>query len=422
MVLQMRQQLRQLQQLQQQMQMQKLMLLLFPMQLLISAPLHAQSFETCSPENSYVESLLPIAKPYPRPSAVPQFCVQQAHLSLPVKGYYGFCETSVGTPTRSHPRPCVSEKYVSAVHRALLDATDCFGHDALLAFATFNLESALHLNAVGAATDVGVGQLTKSAIDEVNMNALDRARRQAQASTKASCRAMLPFMTAHPGDAPNRCGFMSLPENPNRNVIYSVLLMLQNKRIIENLWNRHGIVLPAEVDSVRLKSLLAMLAYNSGGGGLMATLKAYVQQMGAENLTNSHFRMEGLDEAGFTRYLEANFPTNDAATRKRVSKYIGHVMTSARRVDKLAGGTQACLHTEYFERPIQPLEPSPQPDRKLARKLVKENLLAMAREEEKEVTDCETARHNFMFKFAPRGAALKDLPDYLRQAYDVLCD
>lgn len=394
-------------------------LMLMPI-LLLTPHAYAQIYEVCSEQNSYLENLLPVAKPHPAPHAIPQLCVQTAHLSLPVKGYYGFCETPVGTPARTHIRACVSEKYVASVHHALLDATDCFGHDPLLAFATFNLESALHLNAVGAATDVGVGQLTKSAIDEVNLNALDKARKLAQASTKSSCRLMLPYMTAHPSDAPNRCGFMSLPENPNRNVIYSVLLMLQNRKIVQTLWTRYGIELPAEISADRLKSLLAMLAYNAGAGGVMATLKAYVQQMGAENLTTSHFRMEGLDEAGFTRYLGENFPSNDPVTRKRVSKYIGHVLTSARRIDKLAGGTQACLHIDYFERPIQPLDPAPAPDRELARRLVKENLLAIAREEDKDL-ECTTARHNFMFKFAPRGSTMEDLPSYLRIAYDELC-
>lgn len=394
-----------------------------PLLLTVLASASALAYETCTEENSYLENLLPAEDPT-QVTTFPQTCVETAHLTLAPRGYYGFCESPVGQPGRTHPRACISGKYVSAIVHALDDVTDCLGYDIRLAFATFNLESALHLNAVGAATDVGIGQLTKTAIDEVTLNALPRARRMAAASSKHSCQRILPNMTEHSSAIGDRCGFMSLPENPVRNLVYSVLLLQQNRRVVNNLWNRESYDLP-NVNSERLKALITMLAYNSGPGGIMATLKGYVQQIGAANLTDYHFHFEGTDEDGFVRYINDNFPSADAGVRKRVSKYIGYIFNSARRVDKLAGGTTQCLHMEYIQPPIKPVgyQSVPAPEPHQAQRIIAANLRKIVDGIKRGRTrgGCMRMQQEFEFMFLGRGQKIKDLPYELRRAYKQLC-
>ncbi len=355
---------------------------------------------------------LPPAEPSAAPSSFPRVCIESAHLSLPLSGFYGFCPTPIGRPARTHKRPCISEKYVSAVHSGLVDVTDCFGYDPQLAYATFMLESGTHLNAVGAATDVGIGQLTKSAIDEVNLNAFDRAYRQASRSGKPSCSRILPAMTKHGSAIEERCGFMSLPENPVRNLVYSILLLQQNRRVINNLWARLQIDLPDAVDAERLKTLMSMLAYNSGPAGIVSVLKSYSTQMGP-TLTNQHFDFEGPDEGGFARYINSHFPSNDPVVRKRVSKYVGHVMASARRMDRVAGGRQECVHVKYLMPPIRAIAQINEQNRAQARGLVKQYAWSVA--------EIFKTCHDFEFAFLGQTLRAQDLTPQLRAVHHRLC-
>lgn len=381
------------------------------MSLLLSAPVFA--FETCTPENDYLENSLPTAEDPAVTDALPQNCVESANLSMPLQGYFGYCPAPVGRPARDRKRACISERFVSATHTALVNVADCLGYDARLAYSTLALESALHMNAVGAATDVGIGQLTRAAIDEVNLNAFDRALRAAKQSAKPSCAKILSWFSRGGSGIDERCAFMSLPENPGRNLIYSILLLQQNRRVVNNLWTRYQIELPAAVNAERLKTLIAMLAYNSGPAGVLSTLKSYTLQMGGA-LTDQHFDFEGPDEGGFARYLNYNFPSNDPAVRKRVSKYLGYVMASTRRFDKAAGGRQECIHAEYLNPPVRANARILVPNRAQARGLVK-SLSAQA-------ADSLGSCHDFEFAFLGNTLRPRDLIPSLRAFHHRLCD
>lgn len=307
----------------------------------------AHAFETCDSTNDYLEATLPEASGVVS-VGLPQACVEASHRSLALTGYYGYCATEQGMPARTHARPCVSEKYVSAVYTALIDVADCLDFDARLAFATFNLESAMHMNAVGAATDVGIGQLTQTAIDEVTMNALDRAKRAASGSAKASCARILPYMESRDSTRENRCGFMALPANPTRNLIYSILLIQQNRRSLERYWTRLGIVLPANVNAELVKERLTMLAYNAGSAGSVATLKTYIEQMGPQRLNERLLNFESRDYYSFVNFMARFYPvaTGKESTRKRISKYVKYIIQAGRRVEGITG--QACFDPATF--------------------------------------------------------------------------
>jgi len=362
------------------------------------------------------------------PDALPARCVETAQLSLPPTGFYGYCPTSEGLPIRSHPRPCVSDTYVSAVHASLVNAAQCFGLDERLAFATFNLESGLHITAVGPGADVGIGQLTKPAIDEVNLNAFTAARRQAERSPLASCQALLPLMTQHGAAAEVRCGFMVTPENPARNAIYSLLLIRQNQRAVESIWQRLGIQLPPHINSAALKQKLAMLAYNAGPATPVATLKAYVEVYGSR-LTEDHLHFENLTRPSFPWYIARQYPLVNA--RKRVSKYLRAVLRAARRVELAAG--VACFAPDTF--PLPPSGPAPMIRARAQAALPLQYMIELAQDFLKneawtQITSqrpnnptCVQRQSHFIYMFAGAHArSAQDLPRELQTLYAQLCD
>ncbi|MGE3684619.1 MAG: hypothetical protein AB7G93_23120 [Bdellovibrionales bacterium] len=396
---------------------------------ILSLPLPVRAYETCGPDNDYLEAGLP------EPDGttlthLPEACVERSHLNLPRMGFYGHCPSADGRPGRTHPRPCVSEKYVRAVHSALINVSECLGYDPRLAYATFNLESAMHLNAVGRATDVGVGQLTRVGIDEVNLNAFDRAYRQVSRSHLPACALILPMMSKHPSDIDQRCGFISSPENPVRNLIYSVLLIQQLRRSVDVYWSRLGIALPAEINAERVKRLMTMLSYNAGPGGVMATLKGYSMQMG-DQLKSRHFDFESTAPDSFVRYLRKNFPVGEGqdAVRNRVSQYLKHVLASVRRIDSLAGGQ--CLAPE-----VEPLPATQQAaggevrtiqwDGRVASQLVRTGVIDLTKYIGTEgrirgAKSCARLKHDLLFAFSPPEARVENLPSLVLKYYVKVC-
>jgi hypothetical protein len=396
------------------------MKLLFWLALTLS--FQASAYEICTEQNNYLESLLPNAGPEPY-SQLPSACVERAQLNLAAAGYYGFCPSPEGMPGRTHPRPCISEKYVRAVHTALLDASECLGYDPRWAFASFNLESALHLNAVGAAGDVGVGQLTRSAIDQINSRARAANEEMMRKSGIPACKRLLGYIKPHSGEPDQRCGFMSLPENPRRNLIYSILLLRDNRKLVERYFQRLDIRLPQTVDVERLQHQLAKLAYNSGAAGLVAALKAYLDQMGT-SAGPHHFHFENMEATSYPSYLGRHFPVKEGreSTRKRIAKYMKYVIASVRKVDGQLGGG-VCLSPDMFPPlGVHPVDQHSPPDAKQARRLVTKYLLKLADKSEAfRKTSCKEARAQFRFEFVPAGLEPEDLPAPLYKRWLRLC-
>lgn len=389
---------------------------------LLTSSHRVQAYETCTEQNNYLESLLPNAGPEPY-SRLPSACVERAQLNLPAGGYYGFCAGPEGMPGRTHPRPCISEKYVRAIHSALIDVSDCLGYDPRWAFASFNLESALHLNAVGAAGDVGVGQLTKSAIDQINSRARAVTEEMMRKSSIPACKRLLGYIKSHSSEPEQRCGFMSLPENPRRNLLYSVLLLRDNRKLIERYFVRLGLNLPSTVDVERLQIQLAKLAYNSGAAGLAATLKAYLDQMGT-SVGPHHFHFENLEATAYPAYLGRYFPVKEGreSSRKRIAKYMKYVIASVRKVDSQLGGG-VCLSPEMFPPlTVHPVDRTPTIDPVQADRLVTKYILQLADQSEAlHMRDCRKARAQFRFEFVPMGLEPEDLPEPLYKRWLSLC-
>lgn len=380
------------------------------------------AYEVCTDENNYLEDFLLDYGPEPE-SLLPSACVERAQLNLPAKGFYGHCDGPVGMPGRTHPRPCVSKNYVRTVHSALLDASECLGYDPRWAFASFNLESALHINAVGLAGDVGVGQLTKAAINQINMRARADAEEMVRNSSIPACQRLRGFMAPHTSEPEQRCGFMTMPENPRRNLIYSILLLRENRKLIEKYFLRLKPDFPPSVNVERLKQQLAKLAYNSGVAGLAATIKAYTEQMGTR-LGPHHFHFENMETTAYPAYLGRHFPVKEGreSTKKRISKYMKYVIASVRKVDNQLGGG-VCISPEMFP-PLgpHPMDQAAMPDMQQAERLVLKYTKMLADQSEARFMEsCAEARAQFRFEFVPKGLEPKDLPEPLYARWRTLC-
>lgn len=387
----------------------------------------ALAYEICTPQNDYLESALPNwTNPAALNPTLPPACVEAAQRSLAVAGYYGYCADDNGKPGRTNLRPCISRNYIGSVYNALVDVSECVGVDAKRAFSVFNLESALHLNAVGAATDIGVGQLTSSAINEVNLNVLPAAIRAAKRSSLASCRRVLPAMFLAETDINKRCSFISVPKNPDHNMVFAVLLLKRNRQIVDNYVIKLGLQFPQRVNGPRVKELVGMLAYNSGAGGVMAVLKTYIDLWG-EQLTDAQFDFENRGPGSFVSFLQKNFPINDDTTRKRVSKYIGYIIQSARRVE--SGLTEGlCSDQDLFHTPVYTNGPTTEPHAvkvETIAALVDSNLRKLSAREPERMTlsadDCAQRKAEYLYTFVPRGSTLHDMPAVVQTGFTDLC-
>ena len=388
----------------------------------------AHAYERCTPKNSYLEHGLPPLSTQ-IVTSLPKQCVESAQMQFPAKGVYGFCPSAKGRIKRDRVRPCGSEAYVGTVHAAIADVAECLGANPRLLFVTLNLESGLHVNAVGPAGDAGIGQLTRPAIDEVNRRAFDAAREEVKKSNSPACRKILPHLTKLSSDVANRCAFIRVPDNPTRALIYSVLLIKQNRKAIDLFWDRLKPKISADLDLKHLKQHLTMLSYNAGPAGPVAVTAAFARSLGGK-LTNRDLNFSNTGPRGIVQFISKHFPVakKQLKARGRIGHYVPAIIAANRRVEEKAG--VACVEPDTFpslERSFAPdqaaNESEPAPDDQDADKDVEENMKTLAESFAPEVRGfgCADAQAEFLTQFLPAGGEVEDLPDYLRPAYDALC-
>lgn len=172
-------------------------------------------------------------------------------------GSYGHCESSSGQPNRGADGmgsylPCVTESYVNSVYNSLADVSDCLNIPIRELMPKLANESGLHINTLGPDADGGVGQLTRSALSEVYMryedipgqdSNLNYYIKEMSKSNKPSCSRIIAQKSAYtiavpagkrlcmihetdencfkPWMVQSRCEFMSAPESPLRNVLFT---------------------------------------------------------------------------------------------------------------------------------------------------------------------------------------------------------
>ncbi|HND85866.1 MAG TPA: hypothetical protein PLU50_08675, partial [Pseudobdellovibrionaceae bacterium] len=219
---------------------------------------------------------------------------------------FGYCGTQSGYPIRKNRAPCVTEDYVNLVYNAFQDVTDCMGIPQKLVLPKLLNESGFHINAMAPLRaldaegkiiktvltppfteeqkkgriiggDAGVGQLTGSALRDINATINDWTV-YINGSEKASCQRLKTYLgkipsqeNVHP-EVENRCSLMSMPQNPVYSFILWGVLFNNNQASIRYAWKENNIAgllekngfSATEEQMKRMRESLIILSYNAG--------------------------------------------------------------------------------------------------------------------------------------------------------------
>lgn len=259
----------------------------------------------------------------------------------PTPGHYLYCEE--GIKNRSNSAPCRSEDYINITHNSynlVLDCLDLKSDDLLPIIA---VESGFHMNAVSIfGVDIGVGQLTPPAIQDVNTNWDNYSL--VLNSEKNSCQQIISFLNNRnvtlPIEDKLECSLTRLPENPLLNILYTGLFYKTIKMYLSNFYSSTDILQKLEnLKGRKLKDLemyeitkkLATLTYNLGIVGTMNAFTEYVDFLIANEMNvPESFSFVSLERTknGFAQFLK----------NRGISSYLfiieDRLKTLRRRTDK----------------------------------------------------------------------------------------
>lgn len=166
--------------------------------------------------------------------AIPRKCVTHVMNKFnPRPKSLARCPSGMGTePQRGGAKPCISKNLVNLTYNHFTDVAECLNIEAKDLLPKLSNESGLIINTLGAGWDAGVGQLTQSAIEEVNKH-YDRyiAEMEKAAIKKPSCLRVMqykPYLKKAKDVLAARCSFIVPPENPMKNIVYMAIYNRMN--------------------------------------------------------------------------------------------------------------------------------------------------------------------------------------------------
>lgn len=211
------------------------------------------------------------------------------------------CASAEVEPTRGAYMPCVTSEYAYSIYNAFHDMVDCFDINGRKLLPKLWNESGFHINTLGGGMDAGVGQLTRSAIEEVlskpyvndERTALDVFKQQAMNSTKASCQRLVrqekAWEAVNP-DVTQRCSIISTPENPIRNVVYLGVFYKLNERVVAsriNSTNMRQKLVDLGLENPNMEyfqDAIVTLSFNMGRGSAFSIVESYLKTKLANNM------------------------------------------------------------------------------------------------------------------------------------------
>jgi hypothetical protein len=214
-------------------------------------------------------------------------------LNVPGRSF-GQCSTEEAEPVRGAYMPCVTSEYAYSVYNAFHDMADCFDINGRKLLPKLWNESGFHINTLGGGMDAGVGQLTRSAIEEVlskpyvndDRTALDVFKQQAMNSSKFSCQRLVRHEAAWQAvnpDVTQRCSIMTTPNNPIRNVVYLGVFYKLNERVVVSRMN--STKMKEKLEELGLQNpnmeyfqdAIVTLAFNMGRGSAFSIVESYLK-------------------------------------------------------------------------------------------------------------------------------------------------
>lgn len=182
-------------------------------------------------------------------NSFPEVTTKKAALSVKAQGSVAFakCASPNGAPTLrggkriKNPTPCVSSNFVNVTYNAYVDVMECLRLDPKEMLPKIYNESGFFMNALGGGMDGGIGQLTGSAIEQVNSiypKYIDQMNQAAAAHPTGPCARVMKnksLIAPVKADSSARCSLMWPVENPLRNLVYSAILTRYNTKYVSGI-------------------------------------------------------------------------------------------------------------------------------------------------------------------------------------------
>lgn len=180
-------------------------------------------------------------------SKLPKECVTHIMNSFQLPSIaFAKCSSANGKPQRNGSKPCISETMVNVTYNSLFDVADCLNLDPKVLLPKLYNEGGLLINTYGGGKDAGVGQLTEIAIEETNKFYKGYLKEINDAKiSKPSCFRLIENKkliekTVNPS-VENRCGLITAPENPLKNILYMGILNRKNQQYFSGIKYYQGL-------------------------------------------------------------------------------------------------------------------------------------------------------------------------------------
>lgn len=194
------------------------------------------------------------------------------------------CPAREGAAQAGAAHPCVSENYVNVVYNFFGDVTSCFEIPQKEFLPKLFAESGFHLNAMSAAFDAGIGQLSPVEIQQANAS-FESFKARAASSDAEACKRLHPYLSkvqALPAGE-NACGLMMPPQNPLRNLVYLAIKYDQQAKAVQKAMERYKINQLLRQAGMKgfepeqLQQFLITLGFDTGPVAAVLYLKAFTE-------------------------------------------------------------------------------------------------------------------------------------------------
>lgn len=248
------------------------------------------------------------------------------------KNNYAVCPASSGPAQVPGSKPCITPPLVNLTYNAYMDMTSCLGINPKRLMPKIDFESGYFLNAFGPEKEGGIGQLTRVGLMEVNRH-YDRYMQEIQQNSvnQKACERVLAYkdlLGQVPVGSDQRCSVIGLPENPVRNIFYTVLLNRINRDRVKEQFE--SLKIKEKLERAGLKNpnldffeeLTALAGYNIGVGTSIRLFNAYLDARIEQQkpITSADFNF--YDKTLLTDLDGQNKPAVEIARAYVLSSYI----------------------------------------------------------------------------------------------------
>lgn len=217
------------------------------------------------------------------------------------KNNFAVCPASNGPAQVPGSKPCITPPLVNLTYNAFMDMTSCLGINPKHLMPKIDFESGYFLNAFGSEKEGGIGQLSRTALLDVNSQ-YDRYIQEIQKNTvnQKACERVMAYkdlLVKADVRPEQRCTVIGLPENPIRNIFYTVLLNRINRDRVAEQFATSKIKEKLEQAGIKnpdlgyFEEMISVAGYNTGVATALRLFETYLDARIEMNLpvTNRDF-------------------------------------------------------------------------------------------------------------------------------------